>query len=161
MFVVRDATFADWPHVCSMIEVFLVEQFELGGEMIPSEQTRAFYERIFRGVCMGETEGHALVLEYVETLSTTIVGWHIAITFEPEWETKYGKASQGLGVFVSGEYRGRGLLRLLYAEGETRSRNFGCKVLYGQVFLGNHGRMQSKLRNWGMEPVAIAFAKPL
>tara|TARA_Y100000310_G_scaffold225116_1_gene227123 strand:- start:2590 stop:3114 length:525 start_codon:yes stop_codon:yes gene_type:complete len=145
-------------------EEAIKSQYAIGGTMIPSLKTMAFFRDLFRAYVAREMEG---VVLFGASENAVLLWGDVGNVFP--WETTIGKFAMGWGTYVRPDYRRQGWARALRDEAMVKMYDMGFDTVIGTAVSGNEAGNESLLdygatasgTEWTMKVCDFAdFQKP-
>lgn len=129
--MIRQATRADFPTFLRLWLDFLQDQQEQGGDMLSTPKTISFFTLLFSAYVTGVRKGIVLLHE-----DCGVMLWGEGLADLP-YDTQNDLCANGWGVFVSPEFRRKGISRALYQHGSKMLREMGFSTMFAGASLKN------------------------
>ena len=134
--VIREATAQDYPTFLKLWISFLENQLLMGGDVLPTPKTISFFTVVFNAYITGERRGVVLLAgDYGVSLWGEDMG-------ESPIDCKYVPLARGWGIYVTPEYRRKGLSTQLYEYGARRMAEMGFSYVCGMILINNDVSLQ-------------------
>lgn len=147
---IREATPQDYPTFLKLWIKYIESQVALGGDMLPTPKTIAFFTVVFNAYLSGERRG--VVLLAGDGHGVSLWGEDMG---ESPIDTKYAPLARGWGTYVMPEYRRAHLGSVMREYGCRRMREMGFKYVTGVMLLTNEISMQSLKKYETQTPMMI------
>jgi GNAT superfamily N-acetyltransferase len=136
----RDAFLGLWREM-------LVENYGIGGEILPSESNVEFYGRLFDAYVTEQFQGAILLSVGDDAIPNGCLLW--GDSGPGQVETRWGRIAMGWGTYVRPEFRRRGISTDLRCEGRALLREMGFDTVLGSAVETNEAGIRSGLDRGG------------
>lgn len=146
--VVRSARHDELEDVLLLWLAMLGENFQIGGEIMPTPHNLDIYRGLMSAYLTGAAEGVVLVAEQDERLVGVLLWGQGG---DNPFDTRWGRCAMGWGVYVRPGARGTGLSTALRLEGRALLYGMGFDSVLGSAVDTNVAGIASGLGSGGFK----------